>query len=526
MRALARDLALVLMFLVALMHAPAALAHASLIRSEPADRAVLARAPASLTLTFNEPVSPLSLRLIGEGGHTLELADVAAVDAALTVRLPGALPEGTHLLSWRVVSADGHPVGGSLTFSVGRPSAGAPMPEPQSDPARAFALWTAKLVLYLGLFAGIGGAFYARWIAGGDLSKGAERLIGGAMECALVAVIVSVGLQGVDAFGQSLSSLKEPSAWANGFATSYGRTAAIAALALVIGLVALRAKSGRWLSALALAGAGAALAASGHASAAEPQWLTRPAVFLHGVTVAFWIGALMPLADALRAGRTGELARFSRAVLLPLALLIACGVVLALVQVRRLDALWTTDYGLVLLAKLAAVAVLLVIALGNRWRTARVIAGEGPAMRRIVTSIKLELVIVAVILGLVAGWRFTPPPRSLLAAADQPVHTHIHTEKAMADLKIGVPKDGGRTIEVVLLNGAFGPLAAKEVTLFLSKPDAGIERLRLPAVHVEDTIWRVEGAQIPALGRWHVSVEILISDFEKTTIEDEVELPR
>ena len=79
---------------------------------------------------------------------------------------------------------------------------------------------------------------------------------------------------------------------------------------------------------------------------------------------------------------------------------------------------------------------------------------------------------------------------------------------------------------MVLLNGEFGPLAAKEVTLVLSKPDAGIEPLRLPAVHVEDTIWRVDGVQIPALGRWHVGVEILVSDFEKIAIEDEVELPR
>ena len=154
------------------------------------------------------------------------------------------------------------------------------------------------------------------------------------------------------------------------------------------------------------------------------------------------------------------------------------------------------------------------------------IAGEGAATRRTVTSIKMELV----------DPRGDPRPGrglAIYAAAalaagrrHQPIHAHIHTEKAMADLKIGVPKDGGRTIDVVLLDGEFGPLAAKEVTLFLSKPDAGIERLRLPAVHVEDTIWRVEGAQIPALGRWHVGVEILISDFEKTTIEDEVELPR
>jgi CopC domain len=41
---------------------------------------------------------------------------------ARAVDLPGGLSRGTHLVSWRVVSADGHPVGGALTFSVGEPS--------------------------------------------------------------------------------------------------------------------------------------------------------------------------------------------------------------------------------------------------------------------------------------------------------------------------------------------------------------------------------------------------------------------
>ena len=50
------------------------------------------------------------------------------------------------------------------------------------------------------------------------------------------------------------------------------------------------------LTAFALAGVGLSLAASGHAATASPQWLTRPALFLHGVAVAYWVGALAPLA--------------------------------------------------------------------------------------------------------------------------------------------------------------------------------------------------------------------------------------
>jgi copper transport protein len=79
-------------------------------------------------------------------------------------------------------------------------------------------------------------------------------------------------------------------------------------------------------------------------------------------------------------------------------------------------------------------------------------------------------------------------------------------------------------MQLTILNGEFGPLPAKEVTLVLSKPDAGIEPLRFPATHVEETIWRVDGLSLPVAGRWRARVEILVNDFEKVAIEDEIDL--
>jgi copper transport protein len=93
------------------------------VDSEPIDRAVVAQPPATIKLIFNEPVSPLVLRLVGPGGATVDLTDVAAADQALTIHIPSPLARGTHLVSWRVISADGHPVGGAITFSVIEPSA-------------------------------------------------------------------------------------------------------------------------------------------------------------------------------------------------------------------------------------------------------------------------------------------------------------------------------------------------------------------------------------------------------------------
>ena len=70
-------------------------AHAALLSSDPADGAVLVTAPSAITLTFNEPVSPLVLRLVGAGGHALELSDVKAENQTVRVRLPRLGPERT-----------------------------------------------------------------------------------------------------------------------------------------------------------------------------------------------------------------------------------------------------------------------------------------------------------------------------------------------------------------------------------------------------------------------------------------------
>ena len=284
----------------------AAQAHASLIGSEPADRAVVAQPPRNLTLTFNEPVSPLALRLVQPSGEIVELKDVQAKGARLAVGLPAGLARGTHLLSWRVVSADGHPVGGALTFSIGQPGATPSSLQMNSDIRLRGSIWLAKLVLYLGLFVGVGGVFYSRWIATSPPPRRVGKAVSIALQCGVVAALVSIGLQGVDVLGAPPSEMRKLHVWQSGLANAYGLTLCVAVAVLMLGLAANAAKktaTARWMSALGLGGVGAALAASGHAATAGPEWATRPAVFLHGASVAFWVGALLPLAAAVHAGR-------------------------------------------------------------------------------------------------------------------------------------------------------------------------------------------------------------------------------
>jgi copper transport protein len=512
-----------------------AFAHASLVKAEPADGAVVREAPAALSLTFNEPVSPLVIRLVGPDGEPVALGEVAARNAIITIAAP-KLQRGTHVLSWRVVSADGHPVGGSVIFSIGAPSAQAPSgTEKVTDRSVIASLWAVRVLIYVGLFVGVGGAFFRAWIAGrssavGSLRPALRSALPSAVLLALFAASLSVSLQGIDALALPFSALTQKIAWETGLETSYGLTAVVAGCALLAGLFSFAAKSLRIARALSLAGllgAGLALSLSGHASTAKPQFLSRPALFLHVACIAFWIGSLLPLYKSLRATKWvgPELELFSRAVPVPVAIVVMSGLWLAFVQLDHLAALWTTSYGQVLLCKLAAVAALLSLAAVNRYLLVpKFETGDVAAARPLATTIGVELAIALAILALVAVWRFTPPPRALATGAS--ISIHLHGEKAMAEIEIErESRDGGRA-KVLVLDGAFQPLAVKEVTLVLVNPSAGIESMRRRAERTGDSMWRIDDVRVPVAGRWDLRIEILISDFEKVILEESIKLPQ
>src|SRR3954470_12054750 len=212
-----RRLAFLVALLLALAQASHAFAHASLVRAEPADGSVLAQPPPTLRLTFNEPVSPLVIRLIAPSGEVIS-PEVAAENNTVALT-PPRLVQGSYVLSWRVISADGHPVGGSLVFSVGAPSAQAAAPQSSGDPLVRAALWAAKLILYVGLFVGIGGAFFGCWIAERSVGR-ATPFLTAIIAAGLLATIVSIGLQGLDALDLPLAALAWGAAWQAGFQTS------------------------------------------------------------------------------------------------------------------------------------------------------------------------------------------------------------------------------------------------------------------------------------------------------------------
>ncbi|WP_414471001.1 copper resistance CopC/CopD family protein [Microvirga sp. M2] len=503
-------------------------AHASLIEAIPADGAVLTAAPSRVQLRFNEPVAPLRVQLTDAKGIAHGDLKTEARDSTVTLSLPGNLPQGTQVVSYRVISSDGHPVAGSIVFSIGAPTS-ASRPAGLDEPVAA-AIWLARLSLYIGLFAGAGGGVFALWIAPGATPQAALRIMRAAMGLGLGATIVSVGLQGLDVLGASFPLLLSPHPWHAGISTSFGPTAMTGVGALLCAWLALSGVAGRasrGLALLGLGGAGLALALSGHASAAEPQWLTRPAVFLHGVAAAFWVGSLAPLAlvvGRMRKASSPIVRRFSTVAVPMVGLLVLTGLTLSVIQVATPAALLSTAYGRVLLAKLTAVIILLALAALNRQRLTPALARVPAASRALVRSIMREVALAMVILGLVATWRFTPPPRVLLETATEPVSTHIHTAQAMVELTLSPSRAGPVQASMTLTTGDFAPLDPKEVTLTLARPAAGIEPITRAARRDGDGSWHVDNLIIPQPGRWQIRVDALVTDFDKAALEGEVEI--
>jgi copper transport protein len=509
--------------LAALCLAGAANAHAVLIGTEPGDGSLLAQPPKTVELRFNEAVAPAAVNLIDAAGKSREVTARTA-DQSVVIALPDNLPRGTQVLSYRVVSQDGHPVAGSLLFSIGVVTGAA---TPAVDYLLSFLIWLARIGVYLGLFAGVGGVFFAAWIAPGPAG---ERVILGSLRVGLISAVASLGLQVIDLLNLPLYALATPAPWASALGTSLGPSLLIAIAAMVTARIAWRSPTMTvaWvLTAASMLGVGFSLATSGHAATASPDWLAVPSLFVHGIAIAYWVGALAPLAT--RARRQPDLLppvlhRFSAAAVPIVGLLVLSGLVLAAIQLESIHALIGTSYGIILLIKLALVLLLLGLAALNRFWLTPALAKDYRLGRELRGSIVLECMLVIAILAVVAGWRFTPPPRALAMAAEAPLAVHIHTDAAMFQVLISPGKVGADDFVLQLMQGDASPLPSKETTLTLSLPERGIEPFERNATLESDGYWHVRGVALPFPGRWHMRIDALVTDFQRVTLEDDFEV--
>ncbi|QNE26506.1 copper resistance CopC/CopD family protein [Streptomyces sp. INR7] len=416
--ALLPRLALVLAALLATLFTAAApaTAHAALTASDPTDGAVVATAPAQVTLSFSEQVAmgDDSIRVLDPQGRRVDTGELRDMCSGNTVRygtaLHSGLPNGTYTVAWQAVSADSHPISGAFTFSIGAPSAtevSLPTTTAGGGPV-GIAYGIARYAAYAGFTVLVGGAAFIllcwrRGAAQRPLQKLVVRAWVTLTAATLAMLVLRTPYTGSGRFADifdldGLRAVLETKTGASLVSRLLLLGAAALFVAVLFGVYARRMQdatseeedkdTGDLTFGLAIGGAvvaggiAATWALSEHASTGIQPGLAMPADILHMLAVATWLGGLSALLVALHKVpgiERSAVRRFSGVAFVSVGVLAVTGVYQAWRQTGSWSALTGTEYGRLLLLKVALVAVLLGVAYMSRKWTARL--AEAPAAR-------------------------------------------------------------------------------------------------------------------------------------------------
>ena len=362
----------------ALAIAPAgAMAHAVLESTEPLSGSTSKQPVDQIVFHFSEAVEGSfgAIRVFDRAGVRVDDGDVfhpGGRGPELAVHLKKGIPKGSYTATYRVISADSHPVAGGLVFSYGKASAtGASVSQllaQQGSSGRVtdLAFGVAKATQYGAIAVAVGAVFFlfVIWLralgaaagASGDWREASERfaqrlrkLLLVVIAIALVSGAAGIVLQGAKAAGVSFWSALDKQIVQDVLDTRFGTVWGIRMLVwLGFGAVLLGSLSAArrpvlrpasvgatglaqprpspvWLALLALPLGFLVIspALAGHASLEKPTAILVTANILHVAAMCIWVGGLATILFVLPAAtraleptdRTrllaGTLARFS-----------------------------------------------------------------------------------------------------------------------------------------------------------------------------------------------------------------------
>ncbi|MFG3095250.1 copper resistance CopC/CopD family protein [Streptomyces sp. NPDC048202] len=542
-------------------------AHAALRATDPEDGSVLQRAPRTLTLTYTESVGLLtdSFRIYDPENHRLRTGPADhAPGRADTVRvpLPKRMAKGTYVVAWRVVSADSHPVSGALTFSVGERSVTtATAPGETENPTTTSLYNIARYLAYLAVALLLGAAAFLAYCRPPQrrplrplFLTGAATLLGstlallllrGAYEEGTAPTLASLGRTLTTRPGELLLARLALLLVAAGCALCLRRWPVPRPYAVTTGAILAVALALTW-------------SAAEHASAGIQVPLAIASTTLHLLATAAWLGGLAALLLTLRAGLPPQVVtRFSRMALTSVIVLVVTGVYQSWRGLGSWQALTDTTYGRVLLAKLAAVTLLLTVAAWSRRWTARLAdvpvtkvlepAGGPPLpapappapgipVRALRRSVLAEAAVGVVVLVLTTLLTSTLPGRAAEEAATAEtgipaasVTTVPFTVGQGGHGKVQITFDPGRvgtnSVQAVVY-GANGALAAvPELRITMTLP---AQRLGPLDTEVADRggYWATNSFDLPIPGTWTMKVTVRVSDLDQVTVSRRVRVAR
>jgi copper transport protein len=372
-----------------------AFAHATLLTTTPAPGTTYDASPPAVDLRFSEPVEVAIGDIRVFDGKAQRVVTGAPKHPGgdgnqVSVSLP-ELDDGTYVVTWRVISADTHPVEGAFTFQVGSTAtvknanglAAQLLSDQSGSKAVSVAYGIDRFAVFAALALLIGSVvFLVVVFPRGVAIRRARRLVWVGWISVAVTTVLGVGLEGLYAAGLPLTKFFDAAVWGDTFDTRYGRVALLRLAIIAVALPFLvwwmrRDADARapiwWLVVMGVAGIGLSLtpALAGHASTGRAVGFSIPADTVHVGAMACWLGGLVMLCAVVMprkdpAELRAVLVRFSGLALGAVVLLVATGGFQAWRQIGTLDALKNTDYGQILIVKVVVFAALVIAAAFSR----------------------------------------------------------------------------------------------------------------------------------------------------------------
>ena len=538
--------------------APAS-AHATLESTEPANGTVLAHSPGKVVLHFDQQVSvsPTSIEVFNASAKRVDSGDTKHVPGdshSVETAIPVSLPAGGYVVTWRVVSADSHPVNGAFTFSLGTAGAGGSIGSEasrllaQSSGSRTVGV-TYGVVRFLAFVAVamlLGGLVFATviWPEAAQHPR-TRRILWSGLVALAVATVAAFLLQGVYGAGLGLTEVLKSTVLKAVWDTRFGKVYAARLVLLAVAAALIPPLGGhrtssaaraRFLIAWAVLGV-AILATWGladHASTGSLVVLAVPFDVVHLGAASIWLGGLvMTLVVVLPAGRATPasdpspirvaMPRFSQWALVAVVAIVATGLFAAWRQVGvSWGALTTTPYGKLVLYKTGGLVLLVVLASvsrttvhggltlrGTSTRSARAGSSRsGSSLRattRLRNAVSAEIVVVIAVLALSAVLVSARPAKQAYAA---PFSSEVKAGPTLVDLVVDPAKAGPLAVHLYILTSSGLVDNVPEVDATMSNAGAGISGLKIPIQPAGPGHYVAYGFDVPIAGTWTINVTV------------------
>jgi copper transport protein len=567
-------------------------AHAVLASSSPAPGELVpaGRAVSVVELRFDEPVEVGlgSVRVVAADGRRVDLGRVyhpGGASSQVAVGLRSHLAEGSYLVSWRVVSADSHPVAASFTFSLGHAGPVAAGTPGSSGRDVAVALGVDRFVGYVGLVTLLGGVVFLLvcWPAGWAVTR-ARVVVWCGLGGAAVSALAGLALQGAADVGASLSHATDVAPVRALLTTRLGH-AHVARLALLLAIAATlwavharrAGRPGRVLSGLLLAELATVVgtvAVEGHAAAGLWPAARVPLDAVHVAAAGVWLGGVAMLAVAalpvarrpIRAARAvavdarvsvsvgasgavglpeaGErrsspavenpgltvkaaVDRFSSVALACVLLLVASGLAAAWRQVGELDAITTTHYGQLLLVKASLLGVVLCFAAVSRRqvraRTSRSFEAAGATTAARWSVLARSVRTEAALAAVVLAVTAVLVATTPARAAYRPTQQRTVAAGPLTVQLTAVPSTA-RSLDVhVYVFSADGLIAdVRELRAAAELPAQHLGPVTVPLLHAGTGHFIAVGVLLPQTGMWTFRLTVRASEFDAYSTSTQV----